>query len=73
MKCEISEKYCLFLCCVSIPQLRSRLVIEMERGLGADAFITLLEASALLSRKKTNLKGKVLSFRNVRHKKRNQI
>ena len=52
------KKYCLVLCCLSIPQLRSRLVIEMERGLGADAFITLLEASALLSRKKTNLKGK---------------
>ena len=48
------KKYCLVLCCLSIPQLRSRLVIEMERGLGADAFITLLEASALLSRKKRN-------------------
>ena len=53
----LKKKNCLFvLCCLSIPQLWSRLVIEMERGLGADTFITLLEASAPLSRKKTNLK-----------------
>ena len=60
-KWNIWKKYCLFvLCCLSIPQLRSRLVIEMERGLGADAFITLLEASALLSRKKKQIwRGKV--------------
>ena len=53
------KKYCLVLCCLSIPQLRSRLVIEMERGLGADAFITLLEASAPLSRKDKIERGKV--------------